>query len=225
MPVKPSEYFYEPLWMMGVILTNVSIMGYLFSAYFARLSFLIKTFFSFRALSETAKNEYSLSQPASVLLSINFLLVSALFVMQAIHFNKLFFFQFSFMSFLLFCFIIAAGFLLKTIMLNLLGIVFRKKQITDNYLHLIYLSAHTTGMFLIPLVIIVAYSNINSLYVILFGEGIVTLAVLFTAWKAIITALFKDGAKPFYIFLYLCAFEILPLLVCVRLLEKFAYSS
>jgi len=224
MPARLSDYYYDPVWIFGVFLSCIAILGYIYASYSTRLVILIKLVFSFGAVTGTAKNEYALSHPASVLLSVNFVLAFSLFIMQTIDYTGLFslYINFSPLHFLTICAAIASLFFFKIIVLNLLGYIFKKRQLTDNYSYLIIIACQSSGIFLTCLTIVIAYSEAGIKAGLILGIILISAIAAISAWKAITAALFTNKAKPTYIFLYLCALEILPLLVCIRLFERFA---
>jgi hypothetical protein len=199
------------------------IIGYLLSAFHSRFISVIKAFFNIRFSNQLAREEFSLTHPVSVFLSINFLVTSSLFILQLIY-SDLFInwvSEFNFLNFLIVIIIIFLVYLIKIISIKLLGFIFRKSIISSEYIFITFLSNQIIGIGLIPVIIFIAYSK-QSFENGFIYTGIVLLIVAFIMRivKGTITALVSREVSPFYLLLYLCTFEILPLLLGFKLIEK-----
>ncbi|MBI4946660.1 MAG: DUF4271 domain-containing protein [Bacteroidetes bacterium] len=220
-----SKYHYQPSWVMVLIVLSVMILGYLFSAYNTRFNAFIKTSFSSRFVNQLSQEEYSLSHPTSIFLSVNFLITASLFILQAISIKKILlsFIDFSFLSYLLIVCFLFVIYLIKVLFLKVIGFIFDKSVAVKEYIFLIFLINQLIGIGLIPLIIFIAYgeqSLINSCVHI--GFCFFILAFIISIGKGVITAFSGREISGFYLFLYLCLLEILPLLLGIKLFENFA---
>lgn len=221
--IIPSNYHFQPSWVMVLIVLSVMIIGYLFSAFHSRFIGLVKAFFSMRVASQLAREEYSLTHPVSVFLSINFLLAISLFILQLISSTTVFSFgtEMNFISFLIVIICVLTVYAVKILSLKILGFVFDKPLVAGEYTFNIFLVNHILGVGFIPIIIFIAYGN-QSLANGFIYTGIILMAVSFLVrvGKGVISAWASGEITLFYLFLYFCTLEILPLLLGYKLIEK-----
>lgn len=216
-----NRYYYHPGWIMALMVFSVMIVGYCFSTFRSRVIAVVKAFFSFRLREYLLREEYSLSHPASVFLSCNFLLVISLFILLAMG---------SFYSSLrppsLFVYLIIFSsvfvvYFIKIITVKIAGFLFDKPMIASEYIFIIYLVNQAAGIVFIPVVIFVAYAKpeLATIFVYI-GIFLFGLAFIARIGKGIAVVLSNGEMNPFYLLLYLCTLEILPWLFAWKLLEK-----
>ena len=218
-----SNYHYQPSWVMIIIALSVMILGYLFSAFKTRFNAFLKTVFTIRIGNQISHEEYSLSHPTAIFLSINFLITAPLFILQAISSKKisLSFVDFSFLSYLLIVGFVLAVYLVKILSLKIIGYIFNSRVAISEYIFLIFLINQIIGIGFIPIILFIAYGKESFTNGFVYaGITLFILAYFVRIGKGAITALYSRKISVFYLFLYLCAFEILPLLLGVKLFDK-----
>ncbi|MNY31314.1 hypothetical protein D3C86_1654740 [compost metagenome] len=110
-------------------------------------------------------------------------------------------------------------FLAKTILLRLAGVVFSVKNMVNNYISIIYISFGTFTLLLIPLLILHALGTaaiINNLMLIFMAILILSFAYQYIRGAIFISSNFQF--PKFYFIVYLCAFEICPLIILYKVL-------
>lgn len=125
----------------------------------------------------------------------------------------------------------AAGLLLvvylsKFILLKLAGWIFNISAATDTYIFIVFLVNKIIGILLLPVVVIMAFPY-PALFTIVLTMSYVML-VLFFGYRFIISYKpIRNEIKVtrFHFFLYLCAFEIAPLLLIYKVLLAFVERS
>jgi len=221
--IIPGNYHYQPIWVMVLILLSVIIIGYLFSAFNSRFNSVVKAFFTMRFANQLAREEYSLTHPVSVFLSINFLLTCSLFILQLVSAKNIFSFdvQLTFFSFLIVILCVLVVYIVKILSLKIFGFIFDKPLVAGEYTFNIFLVNQILGIGLIPIIIFIAYGkqSFESIFIYA-GIALMAIAFIIRAGKGAISALAGGEVTPFYLFLYLCTLEILPLLLGYNLIEK-----
>ena len=105
-------------------------------------------------------------------------------------------------------------FIIKIVLIFLLGIIFRVKDIAKLGIFFSFLFDRALGFFLFPIVILLYFFSFNiapfAMLIVVVFFVVLLLLKLFWLWK-IGTKAF--GLSHFYIFLYLCVLEISPLLL------------
>jgi hypothetical protein len=100
----------------------------------------------------------------------------------------------------------------------MLGFIFEHEDETSEYLFNVRNSIRIMGLSVLPFVALIAWTP-YILPVYLFTGGFMLLAILYLLllWRGVIIFL-KKHFSVFYLFLYLCTLEIIPLLIAVKLL-------
>ena len=111
----------------------------------------------------------------------------------------------------------AIFFFSKTIIIRLLGHVFMLKSLAKLGVYFSFLFDRVMGIILFPIVVFMFFSPINSSPILVtFSVVIIALFLavkIFWLWKIGIRGF---GLSRYYLFLYLCTLEILPLLVFTK---------
>jgi hypothetical protein len=110
-------------------------------------------------------------------------------------------------------------YLVKFLVLKFLGWVFSISRATDIYIFVVFLVNKMLGIFLLPFLILITFSGAE-------GQEIfitISLAMVFVLLVYRVLAAYRPVRNeikltPFYFFLYLCAFEIAPLLLIYKVL-------
>jgi hypothetical protein len=116
------------------------------------------------------------------------------------------------------------AYLLKFISLKFTGWVLNLSPATDSYIFIVFIINKVIGIFLLPFLILLAFTQ-DGLYqvaVILSGCGIGCLVV----YRYILSYLAVHNqikVKPFHFLVYIIAFEIVPLLLIYKLLFRFLF--
>lgn len=115
--------------------------------------------------------------------------------------------------------LLAAIYLVKFVVLKFIGWVFSISRATDIYIFIVFLVNKMLGIFLLPFLIVIIFSGEEWREVFI----TISLAMVFVFWAYRILASFRPirneiKLTPFYFFLYLCAFEVAPLLLIYKVL-------
>ena len=121
---------------------------------------------------------------------------------------------------------IAVMYILKFIILKLMGWIFYVSEATDTYIFAIFLVNKILGILLLPFVVLLAFSG-PVLAPLLITLSLMLTAMLFIYRYVISFAPVKKEIKvsQFHFFLYLCGFEIIPLLLIYKVLITYLERS
>ena len=122
--------------------------------------------------------------------------------------------------------LIAAIYFIKFIFLNIVGWIFGISNVTDTYIFIVFLINKMIGIFLLPVIALLAFPIPTLLPVLLMVSYILVGGMLF--YRFIISyrpVRSEIKVNLFHFFLYLCAFEIAPLLLIYKVLLKFVERS
>jgi len=211
-----EDYFY----LLCGLLFLLGIIRLAFGKYFQDLFRLVFRNTSFR---QKQLREQLLQTPlASLLLNVFFLLSGGIYISLLLqHYHKV-----SPDDFWEVTGITISGlallYLLKFTVLKVIGWVFSLRQAMNTYGFIVFLINKLAGLFLVPFLLFIAFSAEDVLEGALVLSWIM-LAILFLvryliAWRAIAT---EVKVSSFHFFLYLCAFEVAPLLLIYKALSDF----
>lgn len=212
----------QPFWLFAFLLLVIVLLMAVRIFYRKSFSEMAHAFFSFRYTGQLFRDENILLQRTNIILTIAFILTLALFFYQsgAIVKWNLPFAAASFNAYIFFVLIISAIYSLKFLVLKIVGFVFNIEQEMEIYVFNVFLINNMFGLLLMPVVII------NFLYPALPITEILGISILCTASvfflyrliRGILVSRESEQHSPVYLFFYLCALEIAPVLVLVKVL-------
>ena len=106
---------------------------------------------------------------------------------------------------------------IKTFFLRVLGFLFMVKEEFAEYIHNINLFNKNTGLLLFPVVILYPYINEHLKPVVLYAGITLFLLMILLRFFRGFQIIIRKGVSVFYLILYLCAIEILPVLLLIKL--------
>lgn len=212
--MRPQEH---PDWMFGVLVTGFIILSWTLVFFNKRFFTVLSATFSKRHLSQLAREGNLLRERITVSLSALYIISMALLVYQiavnwfGYHHTVLT----GFRLFLIISLLLVLIWALKLFAMNLLGVVFRTLQSNLEYQVNIFLFSALTGLLLLPVLTCSIYLRSD----LLLSVCVVITAALFAARfvKGLVIGLHLRRFSYLYLFVYLCALELLPLLLILKL--------
>ncbi len=117
--------------------------------------------------------------------------------------------------------VLLAVYIVKIISTRVLGFIFEVKEAAREYAYNIVLFNKTIGLILFPVTLLLAYARqVPAEWLIWTGLVLWGLALLYRLVRLSFIGFSVRGVSIFYIILYLCTLEILPVLVIIKLLIK-----
>ena len=211
-PNSKDSLFY----LIVAILFYFALIRIFFEKYFSNLM----TLFFRVSLRQQQIREQVLQTPLpSLLLNILFIISAGLYACYLLHYSPLGA-GVRFWVLYLYCMLLLATiYLVKFLMLKFAGWVFSISRATDIYIFIVFLVNKMLGIFLLPFLILITFSGSESREIFI----TISLAMVFVLWMYRVLASYRPVRNeikltPFYFFLYLCAFEIAPLLLIYKVL-------
>jgi Domain of unknown function (DUF4271) len=110
-------------------------------------------------------------------------------------------------------------YLVKFIGLKIMGWVFGLEEATNSYIFIVFIINKVIAVFLLPFLFLLAFLNGSGYHIALLLSWIVVGGLFLYRFILSYTAVHNQVKfNPFHFFLYLCAFEIAPLLLIYKLL-------
>lgn len=215
--INSTEVF--PGWALYIVLFSILALTLLKMAYNRFMGPILNAVISHKETLHLYSNRNSITQNTFLVLHILFALNTGLFIFLTLkYFNSLpDFTEFS----LVILFSAAVYFLyqFKYLNLYLLGFFFDQVKAFAEYIHSISIFNQFLGIILIPVMAGMLILNEHfAIYFIYTGIGFIILFFLIRVIRGA-GIILQKGFSVFYLFLYLCALEIFPLLIVYKLLE------
>ena len=110
----------------------------------------------------------------------------------------------------------------KYISLQIAGYVFNSKELVNTYIFVVFMINKVLGVLLVPFILILAFSKpIFHPYAIGGAALITVLLILYRYLFSLTSVRNKLHISSFHFFLYLCAFEILPLTILYKFIVQY----
>jgi hypothetical protein len=211
-PNSKDSLFY----LLVGILFYFALIRIFFTKYFDNLM----TLFFRVSLRQQQIREQVLQTPLpSLLLNILFILSAGLYACFLLHYSRIGE-GVRFWVIYFYCMVLLGSiYLVKFLVLKFVGWVFSISRATDIYIFVVFLVNKMMGIFLLPFLILITFSSADTREIFI----TISLAMVFVLWTYRALAAYRPVRNeikltPFYFFLYLCAFEIAPLLLIYKVL-------
>lgn len=116
------------------------------------------------------------------------------------------------------CLVVALVYLVKIYTLRVVGYIFEYQRLSDEYIHIVQASYITLGVLVYPITVMVPFLDagmMSEAAIIMAGIVLYLISFLQRLLRAVLLSI-NQNISFFYIFLYLCTLEILPLAVLFK---------
>jgi hypothetical protein len=206
-------------WITIVFLACLFIFAWIQASYSKRLSQILSAVAQPHHVNQLEREGNIFKERITLGLALNYYLITSVFIFQILS-------QFGIappgFSNLVITAILFAGLfiyqLLKSLIIRGAGIIFNTEEYARQYLLIILIFNYMIGIVLFPIVVIAFYWN-NWTFLIA-GIIIISILILYRIIRGFLTGQDNKSYNLFYLFLYLCTLEILPLLLIYKAISK-----
>ncbi len=208
-------------WLIAVIL-GLLIYTALLNVFLGNdIKNLLQSFYNKHAISQLDKEGGVISPWAFIGLFLLFCLTSGLVLYEIMNYYEVYFFNITgFQLFIVLSVLISLLFALKFLVLKFLGFVFDVNNLVSEYISILNLTYFTIAFVL--LAVAICFSLISGVYIQgLLIFALIAVAVIF-AWQYLrnsVSIISNFRFHKFYLFVYLCALEICPVLILIKALN------
>ena len=158
---------------------------------------------------------------ASLILNLSFVMSFSLMATLIIFSNHLLPINF-WQGYLYMCMFFLVLYIGKYICLTIAGYIFNTKDLVQTYIFVVFMINKVLGILLIPFVLILAFAKPYLHPFAIAGAGfLMVLLILYRYLFSLTSVRNKLHISSFHFFLYLCAFEILPLLILYKIIVQY----
>jgi hypothetical protein len=216
--VEPApENKYQPDWILGLIILCFVIQAWIQFFYRKRLQQVIFSPFSKRFMNQLVREGNLFNERLSVALGVIYFIGMALLIFEA---NDLILgghtppYLNGFSFYLLILLVVILYWLVKVMIISILGVVFQTSATTRMYLLNVLVLNTITGLLLLPLLVFVIY--LKSIFFLYISLTLFTVSFAFLLIRGFLIGLSLTKFSYIFLFVYLCSLEILPLIILIK---------
>jgi hypothetical protein len=205
------------------LVTSILFLSYimfvwLFISNRKRLNQIVMGLYAGRYANQLAREEISLGNRVVIFLSALFVFTITLFFYQTASFFGFLPFNSMKATFFITMLTILLIYGVKLLIIKLLGLLFETQKEIKEYTISVFLFCNAVGLFMLPVVICLAFlKQVNPAVFIYTGFTIIAIFFFTRLVRGLIIGLGSTRVSKFYLFLYLCTLEIVPLAIMAKL--------
>jgi hypothetical protein len=207
-------------WIIVIIIGLLLYTAILNLALNKDVSYVLQSFYSKRILSQAGKEEVFVGFWAFLGLFLLFCSTLGLFLYQLAAYKGVYYIVGGSSLFISLTTILITLFALKFLVLKFLGFVFDINRLVGEYLNILHLTYFNIAFIFLPVVI--CFSLLGSQYVpVLLTVTLIVIVIIFI-WQYLrssVNIISTFRFHKFYLFTYLCALEICPILILIKALN------
>lgn len=209
-----TEYSYL---LSGIFLILFAAFVWLYVSNRKKLEQVVKDFYQTRFTNQNKRDEFFIGSRISIFLSTFFVFTITIFITQVIAFYDITVnTTYSLPIVIAILIIIVYG--LKFLAIALLGAVFQVQRKAKEYITSIFLFCNVLGLFMLPLVVCLTFMRqVPSAVFIYAGIALIAFFILIRMVRGAYIGLKSPKISKIYLFMYLCALEILPIILMVKI--------
>ena len=220
--LRPQHPSAQPLtneigdWFTLSLIVLVALFTWFRFFYYRIFRQLYTAFYNFTTTNQIVRDESVLLQRAALILSMISYMLMGLFLYQISIFLDwdMGVLQGGLIRFVFLSLSVAIAYSIKMILLRFLSTVFDLEKPVALYIFNVFLMIMMIGLLLLPINILLAYGPLHYRHwILLIAVGIIALLFVYRIVRVIGIWSGIPGFSLFYLFLYLCTFEIAPLLI------------
>lgn len=206
-------------WITIVFLVCLFVFAWIQTSYSKRLTQIFRAVAQPHHVNQLEREGNLFKERIIIGLGLNYYLLSSIFFFQIFTLTSNVPFGFSSLTFTGIIFACIFLFqMLKTAIIHITGIIFETGESARQYQLIILIFNHIIGIVLFPIVVIAFYWKSEGLLIA--GIVIISLIIFYRFYRGILTGRDNKSYNLFYLFLYLCTLEILPLLLIFKAISK-----
>jgi cation transport ATPase len=215
-----KERTLRPQWIIAVIIFLLIYTGLLNLFMGKDIYGVLQAFYSKRAFASINNEDSLLSSWAFIALFSLFGFTIGLYLYQLIVYKQLSFATTGFQLFFTLSVIVIVLFVLKILTLQAIGFVFDIGRLVKEYISVLYLTYFNLAFIFLPLVICFGLLSTNfKPYLLLISYALIALIFAIQYLRSTINIISKFRFHKIYLFIYLCALEICPILILIKALD------
>nr|WP_294877191.1 DUF4271 domain-containing protein [uncultured Pedobacter sp.] len=205
------------VWVPAIVALLLVLFAVLKISFNKQLQTIVQSFFSNRVLNNLNKEDNLFTSWPFLLLFVQFGFTIGMFFYLVSGFYHISFPGTGFQFYLSISILIVVLYIMKIVILRILGYLFDIQKPVNEYVTILYLSYFNLSLIFIPLVIAFALSPLKyGPYYIAISFILLGVIFAFQFIRAGVNILSHHRFSKVYLFLYFCALEICPILILIK---------
>ena len=203
-------------WLMAVLLSVLLIFAFVKKQYNSKLSAYFQSLISYHTFNKMYKEQNSFNQKLAFFLTILFDVNLSLLIFYSLYYWGII--DSGSLNYFIILAYVILSYALFFMFNKLIAFVFESYDLINNNLYNFNLTHRVLALFLLPMVLIIPYVPHLLSEILLFLAWGITLLSFIHRWGRSIKISFKFRVSYFYMILYLCALEIIPLMFIFKMI-------
>lgn len=205
-------------WLPGILLPGLFLFTWIKYAYSKYLVQIVSSTVNYQVSGRLFRERNALLRNMSVGLNLIFAINVGLLVLYLFNFYHITQINHNlFISLLIYSIGITVVYTVKIFFCKVLGYIFLVREEFAEYVHNVTLFNKNIGMFLFPVVILYPYVDHPLKPVVIYTGIVLYIIMILLRSLRSFQIIIRKGVSVFYLILYLCAVEILPVLLLIKL--------
>jgi hypothetical protein len=210
-----TQYDYFPALVLFIAFA-LFVLLYVYNR--KRLNQIIKAFYLNRAANQLIREEASIVNRTTVVLSIIFIVSSSIFIYQLLNYYDIRLPFENTKAIWLIPTTIVGIYFIKIVSIKFFGFVFKLPTEATNYIFTLLLFTNALGLFILPVVVGISFIKQAPVHFFVYsGIGVIIVFLCTRVIRGIIIGVNSLRVSNLYLFFYLCTLEILPILILTKL--------
>lgn len=206
-------------WITIIFLLCLFIFAWIQTSYSKRLNQIFRAVAQPHHVNQLERDGNIVKERIALGLGLNYYLMSSIFIFQVL--NQFGIIPAGFSNLTITGIIFAGLFIyqsLKSLVVRSSGVIFNTTETARQYQLIVLIFNYIIGIILFPVVVIAFYWNNTALLIA--GFIVISLLIFYRIVRGLLVGLENKNYNLFYLFLYLCTLEILPLLLIYSAISK-----
>lgn len=175
--------------------------------------------YSLQVARQIEREDYGPLKRVSLVLSTVFVLITAFLLYKVnLIFGSVLYGNSGLFQYLFFVLVIMVAYTVKLVSASVIGYVTETKNVLSEYINNTLIINQSIGVILLPVMIILELSPVNPIWIVFPATLFLIFGYVLRLYRGFIFAGIEYGIGLLQLFVYLCALEILPLLVLIKFL-------
>jgi len=205
-------------WIFWVFFGIFLLIAWIQVFYASRLRLIFRASFFTRDLHQLIREGNIFNQRISIAVSLLYVLILAMVILMTLQmvFDRTSFSISPIRLYFLLALVVTGFWALKAFIMNFLSVIFKTETINYEYQVNLFVTLAVLAILLLPVMVITVY--LKMAWMIYFAFGLIVFFSVFRLFKGFLIGLSLTRFSYFFLFVYLCTLEILPLLVAAKLI-------
>lgn len=215
-----AEKEHRPVWILAVVFCLFLAVGVVRLIFPGDFNLIVDAFYNERTLQQVSKEDNMVTSWPYIFLYLIFSLALGLFILLIesafTHYHLL-----NFENYLRISLLVSILFIVKILLIRFVSFVFELDKLVREYVTVLYLVYFNSMLFLMPFLLILLFVPVEYFKIVLIlFSGIVTILFIYRFLRTFFRLFGNLTFSVFYLILYLCALEVAPVLILVKLLSS-----